>query len=366
MVNLIGKNRNYEVDFMRVILAINIMFFHARFFWRMKSPPFSHGNYGVDFFFILSGLLMARSIAVGHVNDTFAFLKRKLVSFYPVFSASVLIAGVCYCVAKRLSLLGSLMSLVSTVFELLLVSSSGLTVLNLVNGAGWYLSAMLIAMAILHPVAVKARKWFFPVGSVLLATLCYGILWQNRGSITAGHAWTGFCTYRMIRAIAGISLGVFIFEMSDWTRRSIVVKNLGRNIFLTVKAVLVLAFTVILFNPQIAALRQMGKVAGFFCLLLFAAYLYLAFSGLAEMRFFRSGRFNWCGPASLYLYLNHVSVLHLLNKEYVRHCDLSPWTLFAIFLCGTLGACLACAALAALFRHLAQVIPPLIMERRKT
>lgn len=357
------KGRNGEVDLMRVFMALVIMLLHARYFWRMKNPPFSHGNYAVDFFFILSGLLMARSIAAGRANDTFVYLKRKIASFYPVFAASILIAGACLCAAKRMSLFEALLYMAADIYEFLLVRASGLVVAPMFNGAGWYLSAMVIAMAILHPVAVKARKWFFPVGSALLAAVCYGILWKNTGAVLGKHLWTGFCFYRMLRAIAGISLGVFLFEMSARTRASVSPTDAGHRLFQSVKAALIVAFAVILFNPPIGPLRQLGQMAGFFCLLLFSAYLYLVFSGLAETKCFHSDRFRWCGPASLYIYLNHVAALHLLDKSFVRHGGLPVWKLFALFFGGTIATGLACAALVALLRHLARTVPSLLVNR---
>lgn len=360
-----GGVRNGEVDFARIVAAVGIMLFHARFLWRTKNPPFLHGNYGVDFFFLLSGLLMAKSIASGRADDTFAYLKRKIASFYPVFAASVLLAGVSYCAARGMSPVETLLRIGSDAFEFLLLGQSGLTAFTGFNGAAWYLSAMVIAMAALHPVATRARRWFFPVGSVLLAVVCYGILFQNRGGIVAGHAWTGFCTYRMVRAVAGVSLGVFVFEMAERTRRSVSATSLGRRLILAARAILAAAALTILLNPPIGALRQLGGRAGFFCLFLFAAYLYLAFSGLAEARLFRSGRFGWCGPASLYLYLNHVGVLHLLNRDFVRGSGLSTGALFALFFGGTLAACLACAALAALLRRLARTVPSLLVAGRE-
>lgn len=352
-----ARGRNGEVDLMRVVLAVVIMVFHARFFWRnTETPPFAAGVYAVDFFFLLSGILMGKSITSGRIGDTFAFLKRKLSSFYLVFVASTLIACVEYYMSCHLSQSEAAEKLLLGIFELLLVGQGGLQPFTGFNAVSWYLPAMMLGMAILHPIAMRHRKWFFPIGSILVAACCYGVLFQNCGGITGGRSWTGFSTYRMIRAIASISLGVFIFDMSERTHRSVAATKAGCFFFTLIKVLSIAAFLTIMFNRP-------GHKAGFFCMLFLALYLYLAFSGLSDIGWLRRIHLGWCSPASLYIFLNHFGVLHILNRDLIRESRLPVWVFFVFLIVGTIAACLLCAALVAIFRRSVRVISPLLLTQ---
>ncbi len=359
-----ARGRNGEIDLMRVAMAVVIMVFHARFFWgKAKIPPFANGVYAVDFFLLLSGLLMAKSIASGRAGDTFAFLKRKLSSFYLVFVSSALIAGVAFCMSRRLSAGESAVRFLSDVFEFLLVGHGGLQPFTGFNAVSWYLSAMMLAMAVLHPVASRFRHWFFPVGSVLVAACCYGVLLQNCGGVTGGRNWTGFCTYRMVRAVASISLGVFVFEMADRTRNSVRATKTGCLFFNLLKVLAAVMFFAILFHPRHGVIARLGKMDGFVCMLFFALYLYLSFSGLAEFGWLRRIPLGWCGPASLYIFLNHYGVLHVLNRNFICRNGLPVRELFALLVLGTTVSCLLCAAMVALFRRIGRAVSPLLLVR---
>lgn len=59
--------RNGTIDFMKFISAIFIVFLHALMFMSpQKYIPFT--TLAVDFFFIVSGLLLYNSIALGKYN----------------------------------------------------------------------------------------------------------------------------------------------------------------------------------------------------------------------------------------------------------------------------------------------------------
>ena len=69
----------YVLDASSVGLAVLVFFFHS--------------NYGVDLFFVLSGLLMA-DIAVRRWPGTGRFMSRRILRIYPPYLASVVIAAI--------------------------------------------------------------------------------------------------------------------------------------------------------------------------------------------------------------------------------------------------------------------------------
>ena len=54
--------KNGELELLRFLFAIMILFYHTRKICPIDSGIFKHGYFGVEFFFILSGALMAKSI----------------------------------------------------------------------------------------------------------------------------------------------------------------------------------------------------------------------------------------------------------------------------------------------------------------
>ena len=88
------NQRISEIEILRVVAAIVIMLFH------MNVLP-GGGRLAVEFFAILSGLLMARSVEkkkeLGIIQSTRSFITGKIQSFYPelqqywVFCVSIML-----------------------------------------------------------------------------------------------------------------------------------------------------------------------------------------------------------------------------------------------------------------------------------
>lgn len=79
--------RNGTIDMMRVVFSIIIVFLHATQNFLSGIEIFRIGSLGVDFFFIVSGFLMAQSSlkysgkSIG--KETWDFLIRKISGFLP-------------------------------------------------------------------------------------------------------------------------------------------------------------------------------------------------------------------------------------------------------------------------------------------
>lgn len=94
--------------------------------------------------------------------------------------------------------------------SLLFMAGIGSTTFNVVM---WYLSSMLISMAILYPLIRKypdnMTKIILPVAVILML----GYLYQNYGTLRSPTQWIGFTYKGNIRAISEISLGVIGYEI---------------------------------------------------------------------------------------------------------------------------------------------------------
>ena len=100
--------------------------------------------------------------------------------------------------------------------SLLFMAGIGSTTFNAVM---WYLSSMLISMAILYPLIRKypdnMTKIILPVAVILML----GYLYQNYGTLRSPTQWIGFTYKGNIRAISEISMGVIGYEIDVYKRQ---------------------------------------------------------------------------------------------------------------------------------------------------
>ena len=95
-----SSKRVGEMEFLRFIFSIIIVFHHSRNFIGNETSLFLNGAFAVEFFFILSGFLMMKSIS--RMNDkyenlgmeTVQFIKKKYLSLCPDMIISWIIGAV--------------------------------------------------------------------------------------------------------------------------------------------------------------------------------------------------------------------------------------------------------------------------------
>ncbi len=165
-----------SIEIWRLLFAISIVLCHAMLLpWNTDvegNMLFHVNSLGVEFFFILSGFLMAKSVtafptaerecsALG--SETTAFLLKKLKPIYPVF-----LFAACFELVVRFALRPAAVDagdLVWNIWDLLFLRAFGLggSAELLVGGASWYLFALFPAMWILYPLLRKYTDMFLHV-----------------------------------------------------------------------------------------------------------------------------------------------------------------------------------------------------------
>ncbi len=196
--------------------------------YHFETGAFPYGSIGVEFFFVLSGLLMARhaekwSKMNGERKDlslvadeTWTFMKGKLRSFYRyylcAFAVNVIIRSIIinHTVAKTVAMrmLSSLPTITLTFFA--------------INGAktsyyiqsSWFLPAMLMAMFVLYPILLRNYRFgvknIFPI--ITLALL--GIEYTINHTISTWNKWTGLTYFGILRAASEIAFGGTLYYIS--------------------------------------------------------------------------------------------------------------------------------------------------------
>ena len=212
--------RNVTIDLMRSVFAVVIMIHHSRYVLGDDHCKFLGGSFAVEFFFLVSGYLMMETIArelkkeeiSGLGSQTISFLKRKIRAFLPEFTVAWAIGFIVAAAAKTYT--GSSLTpgalwgyFKDWFFELVLVRMSGVYTGG-VDGVTWYLSSMLLCMAVLYPLIRRYPDYMGKVGVWLVALLLLGYMCQTDGHPRNPGKWLGYVFKGNLRAMAELSLGV--------------------------------------------------------------------------------------------------------------------------------------------------------------
>lgn len=226
--------RNGKIELLRFVFCIVILLFHGqKYLIGETSLPedirlafFRQGAIGVEFFFLVSGYLMAKTIYKTRVADqengtneqtlsrtTLGFLKRKYLSILPQHLAAFVIVFAAYVIGRGFTLKEWILKAINSVPNLLLIEMSGTSFTN-PNHIEWYISAMLIAMAIIYPLCYKYYYTFTRCAAPLAALFIVGYLMYETNYLSGVSVWMGFAYKGFLRSLAEIALGTTAFEIA--------------------------------------------------------------------------------------------------------------------------------------------------------
>ncbi len=300
------KNKDLEkrvgsIDLLRFLFAVIIVIFHGR--KNLNSMlPFTSGRFAVEFFFMVSGFLMAQyasrcdSQKVAEVSQS--YIIRKWKSLYPEVIISSLLSFLILHVSKmRMDPLALCKDFATSLFQVLLLSGTGIVGYN-VNGIMWYLAAMLISMAILFPIAVSKKDMFFNIISPLIALFCIGIYFTYIGKLTYEDEWYGPIPYTLIRSTGDIAVGCVCFNVCRYMN-SIKYSRMGQRILALIEWGCYIFCIIWIY-------KNGGGEMDFFCLLITAVAIAISFSKKsATAGTFQRKTVLWLGKLSLAIYLGH-------------------------------------------------------------
>ena len=263
---IMRKQHNVTIDFLRFLFSVIVVLHHSRYVLGDDNCYFLGGSLAVEFFFFVSGYLLlvgadkaGRKNGAGYLlpdgvdmagrteaagsetkgvgagttgiggeangigaettgicgemtgigSETLHFILHKIRSFLPEFLIAWWSGFVLIGVVRQYGVLDYLKAFGNDFWELTLVKMSGLFTHG-IDGAMWYLSAMLLGMAILYPLLRTKRDLMTHLVCPLLALFLYGYLCQAEGHPRDPIVWLGLCYKGLVRAIAGLCTGVVI------------------------------------------------------------------------------------------------------------------------------------------------------------
>jgi len=311
------NKRNGRIDFLRFLFAFIVMLHHSRYLLGDDDCLFLGGSLGVEFFFIISGYFMIVSIErrlvasegssseLALAKDTSAFLKRKVKSLLPQLPIAWIIGLGFVVYVRRLNVRGGLDKIIDTIGEWTLLKMTGMHTGSL-DGVIWYLSSMLLCMAILYPLIMTWPNMMKKIWCPLIAFMLLGItciIDSNPRNPTKVYA---FIYKGNLRAMAEICIGISIYPFVKK------MSNINWNVFAKILFEFIEVIGYILLIRYMYIEKPNEK--DYFYILIFAVCIILSLSKAGILSKLFDNKFSYrLGKFSLALYFSHIYYAQNLN-----------------------------------------------------
>lgn len=326
--------KNGKIELMRFLFCIVIMIFHIGddilgLDYRIVGDIslFSKGYFAVEFFFVVSGFLMAssalrsRSNGVALGKDTFNFMQRKVMAVLPYHLLVFFITLTGICVINDLGVVGFFSRLFQALPNLFFVSRSGLATKDIL-GVEWYIADMLIAMLILYPVCRKYYDAFTKIIAPISAIMIVGYLIKTTGSLNGSTAWSILVAKTFLRAFSEICAGAFAFELC---------RNINKLNFTKLDKALLSLLEIVSYCAILGYItlgnishKYGGHVLIFVCIAVCLSFSKVTFNG----KIFNNKFVYFLGSLSLPLYLCQSLARRIAKSDLLEMTELNRILLF--------------------------------------
>ncbi|WP_196803027.1 acyltransferase family protein [Butyrivibrio sp. MC2013] len=316
------RGRNGRIEILRFLFAFIVLLHHSRFLLGDDDCFFLGGSLAVEFFFIVSGYLMATSmekkLRTGPANDlageTGSFIKGKIRALMPLFPISWTIGLLFVIRARRLDVSAALTLIRETVGEWTLTKMAGFNADSL-DGVVWYISSMLICMAILYPLLRSHHAMMQRVICPLMAIVLLGITDMISGHPRDPYKLYGYIYKGNIRAMAELSIGIWLYpRVKEFSERAL--STAARIVIEIAEFTLFGALVVYMYNNGVGE-------ADYFYIIVMTALVGLAFSGQGILSDILDNRASFAlGSFSSAMYFCHIyyaqNLDHILSDDIRR------------------------------------------------
>lgn len=298
------QKHNGIISLWKFIFSLIIVIYH--FIARTAKTTgflFKNGAIGVEFFFLVSGYLMARR-AMKVRNDekslgeeTIDYILKKVKFFFPYMLVALIISFFLEITQVSVS------TIINSIWKLAFLEMSGVQTTHIM-GQSWYIEAMLISMTILYPLIRKYKKNFTCIMAPIIVIFIGGWIAKTYGYLRGPLVWTGIVYVGMLRAFFELSLGVILYEICEKIK-TINFNQLGRFVLTLIE---ILAFIGVIIATNI-------RNYDFIALALMSIAITLAFSEKTMLlKFCNNKLFYYLEKISLPIYLNHVWIIVTIKE----------------------------------------------------
>ena len=315
------RAKNGRVEFLRFIFALTILFFHIHRRFAVDGKIsigikglyfFNQAHIGVEFFFLVSGYLLAansfskRNLPTDNIGTETAQMiwgKIKKIFPYHLFATGLTIIVNAY----------FLESTAKARFTYFIDSWASLFFLQVfgfdstwANKLTWYLDVWLMVTFIFWYFLRKHYDTFVKIVCPLLALFILGYLGHEYNSLMGVDTWTGHFYKCFLRGLSEMALGCSAYSVTRVLNKI--------NFTKAGKAILgVIEFGCYLLSI-LYCMTTVDLKYGFILLFVLCVGLILTFSDVNSSEFFNRPFFYWCGKMSLLIYLNQFYAIRLVQS----------------------------------------------------
>ncbi|MDC7278971.1 acyltransferase family protein [Butyrivibrio fibrisolvens] len=314
--------KNGRVEFLRFIFALAILFFHIhkRFadggmieLGNTGLNFFARGYIGVEFFFLVSGYLLAASAYAKREKstemigtETALMMKKKFWNVFPyhLFATVLTIIVNAYFLEKTaLDRYHYVVDSWASIFFLQVFGFDS----TWVNKLTWYLDVWFMVTFIFYPLLRKHYDVFVKIVCPLLALFVLGYMAHEYDGIAGVDGWTGMFYKCFLRGLSEMALGCSTYSLT---------RQISRYNF-TKAGKIILGFLEIFCYLIVFryACTEMDVKYSFPVIFVLWVAVILSFSNINPCeKFFDKPVFYWMGRVSLMIYLNQFYAIRLVQE----------------------------------------------------
>lgn len=323
------KIRNGKIELLRFIFCLVVVFFHLgehliygsgyKFNDRFDLTFFGHGMIAVEFFFLVSGFLMAKHVSNKVVTEkrkvksetlakeTYSYLKGKIASLFPEHTIAFVIALVCAAIFRKYGPLEVIRCLISSIPQFFFLQMTGIKINDTYpNNVEWYISAMLVGIFLIYPLLRKYYQGFSKFAAPIIALFVLGYLTSEISYISSTIFWKDYFVIGTFRAIGMLCLGICSHELVAIIKKKELDKKTRIIMFIT--EIFLLVGVMFYINSDLSRKYEVIIVM----LLFFLVTLAFSKSGALSEKF-DNKICTFLGRMSLPIYLTHLPAINLVK-----------------------------------------------------
>lgn len=202
------KPRTLEIEILRLWCTIAVCLHHLRYC--SEALPYGGGYIAVDFFFMVSGFYLRQSYVENEVTIGIQeFIKKRFIRLYKDYIIAFLIAFLISLCIFKINMKGNIIGYIS---EALMLEVGNLGSGLRINPPDWYCGYLLFASIIVYIFQKKLKRWIGSF-SLFIGIIIYILLAVTQGHLCIFPLGVGVNWMAVLRALAGLLIGIFIFEL---------------------------------------------------------------------------------------------------------------------------------------------------------
>ncbi|MCM1267740.1 MAG: acyltransferase [Bacteroidales bacterium] len=214
------KGRNNIVELMRFLFSVLVVGYHVQMSMNDSAINFfENGAVAVEFFFLISGYFMARSIERFSSDEngkigksTLQFMAKKVKGIWPIHITANIAMLFLILLFETSAFMTRFIKGLPGLFFLQMAPLWNESFNEALIVPEWYLSAMLLSMVVIFPLVLLLRRKRKAVSASFCALGIMGVFFLAVGVILKGHIQQNFIY--AVRAAAELILGMLAYYLS--------------------------------------------------------------------------------------------------------------------------------------------------------